>query len=98
MAQQKPLVLIDGKISQLPNGDKVPGISTIGLCDIAVFTAGLFEAYLVNGNNEILTDQHGFPLGEYFPMMPKQCVLEYDNGLSDQFGKFIFGSEGEILI
>lgn len=95
---RRPLVLKDGKKTELPYGDSVPGLTTLGLCDIALFTAGLFEALLVNQPSEILTDQHGFPLGEPFPMMPAACTSEYDSGLADQFSKYLFGSEGEMLI
>lgn len=95
---RRPIILKDGKKTELPIGDKVPGLSTIELCDISLFTAGLFESYLTNQFAEILTDQHGFPLGLEFPMMPKACLDEYGNGLSDQFGKYLFGSEGEMLI
>lgn len=95
---RRPLVLKDGKKTELPQGDKVPGLSTLSLCDISLFSAGLFEALLTNQFAEILTDQHGFPLGLDFPMMPKACLAEYDNGLSDQNAKYLFGTEGEMLI
>lgn len=90
---QKVLTLENGKkkLIDLQN-------QGLGFCDISLFVVGLFEVLLTDLFSENLSDQNGIPIGYGFAMMPNQCLNEYNSGLSDQDKKYIFGTEGEMLI
>jgi hypothetical protein len=90
---KKVLTLQDGK-KTLINIQEGGGLS---LCDVSLFMVSLLENLLLDQNNEFLSDQHGFPLGDTLGLLPQACAAEYDNGLIDQFGLYLFGTEGELL-
>jgi len=92
MAKQKALTLVDGKISEA-----LISASGIGLCDVSLFMASMFDNYLTNGQ-DILFDQNGIPLGMSSGMMPQACKAEYNNGLMGIDERFLYGLEGEMLI
>lgn len=80
-----------------PGEDGTGSGSTSNLCDLALFTVGLVSSLLVNQYNDVLTDSFGFALGKEFGMIPKTCLDEYNSGLSDADGNWLYGN-GEMLI
>lgn len=93
MSIKKVLTLQDGK-KTLIDINEGGGLS---LCDVSLFVTALWENLLLDQNTEFLSDQHGFPLGYSLGLLPEACLDEYNNGLTDQFGFYLFGTEGEML-
>lgn len=93
MATKKVLSLVGGKKTLIDISE-----GGLSLCDISLFMASMFEELLTDQNAEMLSDSAGFPLGASLGLLPEACQAEYDNGLSDQFGAYLFGTEGEMLI
>lgn len=93
----KPIILRNGLLTELPSGEKLDGISSIGFCDISLLFICLQENLLTDGIN-ILSSQNGIPLGFSQGLIPNSCLSEYNNGLINQDQQIIFGTEGEMLI
>lgn len=93
----KPIILRNGLLTELPSGEKLDGISSIGFCDISLLFVSLQENLLTDGIN-ILSSQNGIPLGFSQGLIPNSCLNEYNNGLTNQDQQIIFGTEGEMLI
>lgn len=93
----KPIILRNGLLTELPSGEKLDGISSIGFCDISLLFVSLQENILTDGIN-ILSSQNGIPLGFSQGLIPNSCLSEYNNGLINQDQQIIFGTEGEMLI
>lgn len=93
----KPIILRNGLLTELPSCEKLDGVSSIGFCDISLLFVSLQENILTDGGN-ILASQNGIPLGFSQGLIPDSCLSEYNNGLSDQNSQIIFGTEGEMLV
>lgn len=93
----KPIILRNGLLTELPSGEKLDGISSIGFCDISLLFVSLQENLLTDGIN-ILSSQNGIPLGFSQGLIPNSCLSEYNNGLINQDQQIIFGTEGEMLV
>lgn len=90
---EKPIILRpDGRL-----GVSTEMLASLSLCDVALLMASLWDEMLTEQASEILTDASGVALGGGLGMMPVACLGEYDDGLSDQLGRFLFGTEGEML-
>ena len=67
-------------------------------CDVSLFFSSLYDLFLTDQFNEMLTNEAGHGLVYFGSMIPQECEGEFNEALLDQSGKFLFGSDGISLI